>query len=207
MKSSQTPGGPEEREQPSPFADLPAYPQHEEHASSSVAGRGDMPPPSYGSAVMRYEITPNKLLEKGLFSIFDDSGALRFTVPSHRSICDPSGYELAAADRHVSGRQVDILRDGGVAASVHVAGSGLGGKFRIVSPAGQFTAKGEFLSHNSTLTGPGGGTVATVTQQPGFRERLDVEIAPGQDDVLLLAVILAMEDIGDHLGRWGPTVT
>ena len=114
MNSSQTPGGPEEQEQPSPFADLPAYPQHEEQASSSVPGYGGMAPPSYGSAVMRYEITQNKLLEKGLFSIFDDSGTLRFTVPRNRSICDPSGYELATAEQHPFRRQVDILaRDSG----------------------------------------------------------------------------------------------
>jgi hypothetical protein len=204
MNSSQTPGGPEEQEQPSPFAGLPAYPQHEEHASSSVPGYGDVPPPGYGSAVMRYEIIQNKLLERGLLSIFDDSGTVRFTVPGNRSICDPSGCELAAADRHPFGRQVDILRNGCVVASVHVIGLGPGGKFRIDSTAGQFTAEGEFFSRNYTLTGPGGGTVATVAQRSVFRERLDVEIAPGQDDVLLLAVILTMEDIRDRSGLTGP---
>jgi uncharacterized protein YxjI len=193
MKSSQTPGGSEEQEHSSPFADLPAYPQHEEGAPSSVPGIGDVRPPGYGSAVMRYEITGHMRLEEGLFSIFDDSGTLRFTVPRNRSIYDPSGYELATARRHPLGRQIDILRNGWVVASVHAVG--LGGKFRIDGPAGQFTAQGEIIPRNYTLTGPGGDTVATVTQQSGFRERLDVEIAPGQDDVLLLAVILAIEEI------------
>jgi hypothetical protein len=199
MKSSQAPGGPEEPEQPSPFAGLPAYPEHEEGAPAY----SDMPPPSYGSAVMRYEITQKNLLQKGQLSIFDDSGTLRLTVAGNRSICDPSGNELAVADRHFFGRQVDILRDGGVAASVHVVGLGPGGKFRIDSPAGQFAAKGDFFSRSYTLTGPGGGTVATVTQQSVFREKLDVEIAPGQDNVLLLAVIVAIEDISDS-GGMGP---
>jgi hypothetical protein len=156
MESSQAPGGPEEQEQSSPFAGLPVYPQHEEGASLSVPAYGDMPPPGYGSAVMRYEITQNNLLEKGRLSIFDDSGTLRFTVVGNRSVCDPSGYELATADRHLFGRQVDIFRNGGVAASVHVVGLGPGGKFRIDSPAGQFTAQGEFFSRSYTLTGPGG---------------------------------------------------
>jgi len=198
MNSSQTPGGPGGQEQPSPFAGLPAYPEHEEQASSSVPGYGDVPPPSYGSEVMRYEITHNRLLEKGLFSIFDDSGTLRFTVSGNWSICDPSGYELATADRHPFRRQVDILRNGWVAASVHVVGFGPAVEFGIDGPVGQFTAKGEFFSHNYTLTGPGGSNVATVTQQSRFRERFEVEIAPGQDDVLLLAVILAIEDIRDR---------
>jgi hypothetical protein len=55
------------------------------------------------------------------------------------------------------------------------------------------------------LTGPGGGRVALVTQQHCFRERFDVEIAPGQDDVLLLAVILAIEDIRDRKNQ--PPIT
>jgi len=200
MNSGRTPGGPEEQEQDSPFAGLPVYPQHEEQASSSVPGYGDMQPPSYGSEVMRYEITHNTLLEKGLFEIFDDSGTLRFTVPGNRSICDPSGYELATVNQHPFRRQVDICRNGWAVASVHVVGLGPGWEFRIDGPAGQFVAKGEFFSHNYTLVGPGGGTVATVTQQSRFRERFDVEIAPGQDDVLLLAVILAIEDIRDSPG-------
>jgi hypothetical protein len=198
MNSSEARGAPEGQEQASPFAGLPTYPQHEEQTSSSVPGYGDVPPPGYDSAGMRYEITQNKLLEKGLFSIFDDSGNLRFTVPGNWSICDPSGYELSTADRHPFRRQVDILRNGWIAASVVVVGFGPAVEFRINGPAGQFTAKGEFFSHNYTLAGPGGDTVATVAQESRFRERFDVEIAPGQDDVLLLAVILAIEDIRDR---------
>ena len=151
MKSSQAPGGPEEPEQPSPFAGLPAYPEHEEGAPAY----SDMPPPSYGSAVMRYEITQKNLLQKGQLSIFDDSGTLQFTAPGNRSICDPSGYELATTDPHPFGRQVDILRNGWVVASVHEVDLGSGRKFRIDGPAGQFTAEGGFFSHNYTLTGPG----------------------------------------------------
>jgi uncharacterized protein YxjI len=154
---------------------------------------------------MRYEITPAKLPGKGLFEIFDDAGTLRFTVPRNRSICDSAGDELATVDPHPLARQVDILRKGRIAASVHVVGLGPGGKFRIDSPAGQFTAKGKFFTHNYTLTGPGGGTVATVTQQGGgFGGTLDVEIAPGQDDVLLLAVILTIEDLRDRQGLKPP---
>jgi hypothetical protein len=188
VQSSQAPEGPGEQEQPSPFAGLPVYPQHEEHASSAAPGSGDLPPPSYGAAVMRYEIVRNEIL--------DDSGNLRFTLRGNgRHICDFSGYELAVLDPHPFSHQVDILRNGWVAASVHVAGLGAGGKFRVGTPAGQFAAEGPLLSHNCRLTGPGGDTVAQVTRQPGFRERLALEIDPGQDDVLLLAAILAIEDI------------
>ncbi|HEY4854742.1 MAG TPA: hypothetical protein VII22_28480 [Streptosporangiaceae bacterium] len=135
----------------------------------------------------RYEITHNK--------IFDDSGNLRFTVRRNRNICDPSGYELAAFDEHPFRLQVDVTRNGYVVASVHPPHLGIGKHYTIDSPAGQFNASGHFFSHGYELTGPGGDRVALVTQQHGFRERFDVEIAPGQDDVLLLAVILAIEDI------------
>ncbi len=37
---------------------------------------------------MRYEIAKNKLGEKGLFSISDESGTLRFRLVSGR-LCDP----------------------------------------------------------------------------------------------------------------------
>jgi uncharacterized protein YxjI len=163
-----------------------------------------MPPSGYGPAV-RYEITQNKLLEKGLFSIVDDSGTLRFTIPGNWSICDSSGEELAAINWHAFRRQADILRNGQVVASVHVAGLSAGENYSIDSPAGQFAASGDFSGHRYTLTGPGGGTVATVTRQLGFRESFDAEIAPGQDDVLLLAVVLAIEDIRDRRGN--PAIT
>jgi hypothetical protein len=138
MKSSQTPGDPGEQEQPSPFAHLPAYPEHAEHTASGVPGHGDMPHPEY-APVARYEITHNK--------IFDDSGNLRFTVRRNRSICDPSGYELAAVDEHPFRLQVDVTRNGYVVASVHAAHLGIGEHYTIDSPAGQFTASGHFFSH------------------------------------------------------------
>jgi hypothetical protein len=205
MKPSQTPGESGEQEQPSPFADLPAYPQHAEHTASGGPGHGDMPHPEY-APVMRYEITTDQVLEKTLCSIFDDSGTLRFTVARNRSICDPSGYELAAADRHPFRQQVDITRHGYTVASVRATRFGIGEHYTIDSPAGQFAANGHFLTHNYTLTGPGGSALATVTQQ-GLRESIDVEIEPGQDDVLLLAAILAIEDIADHKMHQGTPIT
>lgn len=147
---------------------------------------------------MRYLITHNGLFEKGQFSIANDSGTLAFQVPSRHSICDPSGAELLTINRHAFGRQTDILEGGQLVASVHVAGLGVGENYNVDGPAGQLAAAGDFFGRNYTLTVPSGSTVATVSQQPGFRERFDVEIAPRQDDVLLLAVILAIEDLRYH---------
>lgn len=194
MKFRRAPDGPAERDQPSPFAHLPAYPQHDGDASSAVPSHGGTPTPGHGSEVMRYEIKQHKLLEKGPSSIFDDFGNLRFTVPGHGGICDSSGYELFTFSLRPFRRQADILRNGYTIASVHTVGLGLGGKFRIDSLAGPITVHGEFFVHNYRLTGPGGDIVATVWQQQGFH----VEIPPRQDDVLLLASILAIEDIRDR---------
>jgi uncharacterized protein YxjI len=150
---------------------------------------------------MRYQITQNKLLEKGLFSITDDSGALRFQVSGNLSLSDPDGSELLAIKRHFLGRQADILDGGQITASVHVAGLGAGENYNVDGPAGQLSAAGDFFGRNYTLTVPSGTTIATVAQQHGWRERFDVETAPGQDDVLLLAVILAIENLRDQKGN------
>ena len=190
MKSSQTPGGPEE--QPGVFADLPAYPEHAESTTPAAPGHGDVPYSKYAPAA-RYEFTQNRLLGKGNRAIVDDSGNLRFTVPRNGGLCDPSGYELAAFDRHPFRNQVDIIRHGAVAASVR-ARLGIGKHCNIDSPTGKFAASGHFLGDRYTLTGPGGDEVASVTQQQGFC----VEIAPGQDNILVLAIILAIENVHDH---------
>jgi uncharacterized protein YxjI len=149
---------------------------------------------------MHYQITQNKLFEKGLFSITDDAGALRFQVAGNLSLSDPDGSELLAIKRHFLGRQADILEGGQLTASVHVAGLSASGNYNVDGPAGRLSAAGDFLGRNYTLTVPSGSVIATVSQQRGFRERFDVETAPGQDDVLLLAVILAIESLRDQKG-------
>jgi uncharacterized protein YxjI len=150
---------------------------------------------------MRYQITHNKLMERGLFSITDDSGALRFQVPGNHSLCDSSGAELLAINRHALNRQADILEGGRLVSSVHVAGLGAGQNYNIDGSAGKLAVAGDFLGRNYTLTVPSGAVIATVSQQQAFREQFYVETASGQDDVLLLAVILAVEDLRDHKGR------
>jgi uncharacterized protein YxjI len=144
---------------------------------------------------VRYEITHNKFLGKGLFSITDDSGSLRFRVERDLSLRDPGGEEVAAVKRHSFLREADIFASGQLQASVHVARLGMSESYNVKGPAGELTAAGNFFGRQYTLTVPSGTTVATVSQRPGLRENFDAETAPGQDDVLLLAVIIAIEEL------------
>jgi uncharacterized protein YxjI len=154
---------------------------------------------------MRYQIVQDKLFGKGMFSITDDSGAVRFEVSGRRSLCDPQGAELLAIRRHPLGRQVDIVGSGQLVASVHVKGLGMAEDYNVDGPSGQLSAAGDFGGRNYTLTVPSGSVIAMVSAQPGFRERFNAETAAGQDDVLLLAVILAIEELRDSKRKRGIT--
>jgi uncharacterized protein YxjI len=156
---------------------------------------------------MIYDIAQDSLLTKDLFNINDASGALQYRVrgvelliAGHFSLCSPSGEELAAIKRHSFRRQSDIFTGNELQASVEAAGLGVGEKYNVSGPAGELTAAGDFLGRQYTLTVPSGQTIATVSQRPGFRENFDVETAPQQDDLLLLAVIMAIEDLRGSKG-------
>jgi hypothetical protein len=56
---------------------------------------------------------------------------------------------------------------------------------------------GELLRANYAVA-RGGVTVATVSQRPSLRQRFAIEVADGQDPVLMLAVILVIEAIRDQ---------
>lgn len=155
---------------------------------------------------MQYSITQNRWREKGRFSITDDSGTLRLQV-SGGAVCklrSPQGEELAAIKRHSLRRRSDVLRGGQIVATVLPAGFGIQEHYDISGAACEFIAVGDFFGHSYAVTAPGGSPVATVSQLRGFRENFDVETVGGEDDVLLLAIILAVEDLRDGktgLGR------
>jgi hypothetical protein len=70
-------------------------------------------------------------------------------------------------------------------------------RYEIESPAGPMEARGNFSGRNYAVA-RGGVTVATVSQRPSLRQRFAIEVADGQDPVLMLAVILVIEAIRDQ---------
>ena len=66
--------------------------------------------------------------------------------------------------------------------------------------AGQLQARGNF-SGGTYAVARAEAQVAAVTQLRTFRERFAVEVADGQDAVLLLAVVIAIEAIRDSRRR------
>jgi uncharacterized protein YxjI len=76
----------------------------------------------------------------------------------------------------------------------------LGNRFEIVSPGGVMEARGNFSGRMYAITA-NGAQVAAVAQLRTFREQFAVEVADGQDAVLMLALVLAIESSRDDRRR------
>ncbi len=71
-----------------------------------------------------------------------------------------------------------------------------GRRYEIGAAGGPILANGSYGGWNFTLS-RGGGVIATVARKLAFREKFTVDIADGEDDVFLLAVVLAIIAIND----------
>jgi len=138
------------------------------------------------------------------FTISDDAGAPRFEVQGRfgftkrLSFRDTSGAEVAVITQRPFSSAYEIQAGGGVSTVRH---RGLfGQRFEIDSPGGLLEARGNFTGRNYAVT-RGGATVATVSQQRTLRERFAIEVADGEDAVLMLAVVLVIETIRDTRRR------
>src|ERR1022692_1810351 len=132
------------------------------------------------------------------FTIADGAGAPQFEVQGRfgftkrLSFRDASGAEVAVIARGAFSSRDEIQAAGGSTA-VRPRG-GFGQRFEIDSPAGQMEARGNFSGRNYTVV-RGSMAVATVSQQRTLRDRFAIEVADGEDAVLMLAVILVIETI------------
>jgi uncharacterized protein YxjI len=108
------------------------------------------------------------------------------------SIRDAVGMEVAVITRQAFSRTDEILI-GGQRASVAPRGF-FGQRFEIASAAGQMEARGNFSGRQYSVT-RNSAQVAAVSQLRTFRERFAVEVADGEDPVLLLCVVLVIETI------------
>jgi uncharacterized protein YxjI len=143
-----------------------------------------------------------KLSLTGRFAITNDAGIPQFEVhgrfgPARKlSVRDMGGAEVAVISRRGLTRRYLILADGQETA---VYSRGLFGKrFEIDTPAGLMEARGNFSGRQYSIT-RGGMSAAAVTQLRTLREQFAVEVADGQNAVLMLAVVLVIETIrNDH---------
>jgi uncharacterized protein YxjI len=127
---------------------------------------------------------------------FDVQG--RFALRQRLSIRDAAGTEVAAISRSGLRTRYDITA-GSVQATVRPRGVFSSG-FVIDSTAGQLLARGTFTGRKYEVL-RGTSVVASVSQQLALRERFAVEVADGEDAVLMLAAILVIEVIRDDRRR------
>jgi uncharacterized protein YxjI len=138
------------------------------------------------------------LLER--FEITDMSGAPQFEARGHIgsqiTLHDSSGREVADIRKQFFGDTHEVYLAGQRAAQVRHAGF-LGDRYEIDASIGQLTARGSFGGGDYTLN-QGGAPVASMVRQFSLREKFAIDIADGQNDVLLLAIMLAIEAIHDR---------
>jgi len=162
------------------------------------------PPGSGQNYVMNYLISSKWSLGEH-FVITDDSGMPRFDVRGNLgfsrslSLCDVSGAELATIRKLMMSTEHEIMLGGQRVANVYHKGF-FGDSYEIDSGFGTLFAKGNFLGWNYTIALQGQ-PVATVSRLPAFGEKFAVEIAASENDVFILAVVLAIDAIHDERRR------
>jgi uncharacterized protein YxjI len=127
---------------------------------------------------------------------FDVQG--RFGLSKRLSLRDPSGREVATITGKALSSRYEILVDG-QPTTVRPRGV-FRTRYEIDSPGGPLEAQGNFSGRTFTVT-RSGAAVATVSQQFALRERFTVDVADGENPVLMLAVILVIETIRDDRRR------
>jgi uncharacterized protein YxjI len=132
------------------------------------------------------------------FAIADDTGAAQFEVQGRfalsrkLTVSDMTGTEVALISRRGLAMRYEIMA-GGQVTTVRPRGF-FGRRFEIDSPAGAMEANGNFSGRQYAIT-RGGVLTAGVSQLRSFREQFAVEVAEGEDPVLMLAVVLVIETI------------
>jgi uncharacterized protein YxjI len=134
------------------------------------------------------------------FEITDGSGAPQFEAKGHLgsqiTLHDNSGREVADIRKHVFSDAHEVFVAGQQVAQVRHAGI-FGDKYDIQSAYGLISARGHFDGGDYTLSRDGM-PVARMVRKFSLREKFAVEISDQDDQVFLLAVVLAIEAIHDE---------
>ncbi|HVH62922.1 MAG TPA: LURP-one-related family protein [Candidatus Dormibacteraeota bacterium] len=123
------------------------------------------------------------------------------TLTQTFALQDVNGNELARmkAEMLTLRRTMDIERDGQIVATVKKAFINiLGQSFSVeIAGNGQLHASGDILNHEFEITA-GGAVVATISKQWFAAEFMyGIAIAPGQDEVLMLCVAIAIDEMSE----------
>lgn len=131
------------------------------------------------------------------FEITDAAGAPQFEARGHFgsliTLLDSSGHDVAEIRKHAFSDTHEVYLGGQRAARVRHAGLAAD-HYDIDCGYGQLTARGHVDDGSYTLN-RGGTPVASMTRRSSLREKFAIDIASGQNDVLLLALMLAIEAI------------
>jgi uncharacterized protein YxjI len=134
------------------------------------------------------------------FEITDASGAPQFEARGHLgsriSLHDSCGQEVADVRKHVLSDTHEVYVDGQRAAQVRHAGI-FGDKYDIQSAFGYLNARGHFDGGDYTISRDGM-PVARMVRKFSLREKFAVDVADGENQVFLLALVLAIEAIHDE---------
>ncbi|HEX9032167.1 MAG TPA: hypothetical protein VF834_10005 [Streptosporangiaceae bacterium] len=136
------------------------------------------------------------------FVISDASGAPQFDVRGNLgltqrlTIRDQAGRELAEIKKHLMSTRHDILVGGSKVAEVHHTGF-FGDHYDIDSSFGQLSARGSFTGWDYTISS-GHHQVARISRELSLREKFQVDVADGVNEVFILAIVLAIDAIHDE---------
>jgi VCBS repeat-containing protein len=147
---------------------------------------------------MRYDLSSRWSLTEH-FVITDESGTPVFDVHGNLGLTqrlsfrDQSGQELAEIKKSLLTTKHEILVSGQHVADVRHEGI-FGEHYEIDSSIGQLTAKGSFGGWEYSIS-RAGQAIATISRHLSFREKFTVDVANGENDVFVLAVVMAIDAI------------
>jgi uncharacterized protein YxjI len=133
------------------------------------------------------------------FDITGEAGDLRYHVRGNLgftqslTVTEPAGQRTAQITKTPFTTRHQVIIDGQQVAEVrHQL---LGWNNCVVdSASGQFVAQGDFLGWRYTIS-TGGRVVATLSQRGILPSSFEVDTADGEDDLFLLCLVLAIEQI------------
>jgi uncharacterized protein YxjI len=110
------------------------------------------------------------------------------------------GQEVAKIqERKLSVRDKMVIDRGGDTATVKKALVGIRDRFSIdVEGAGEMNAKGNFVDHEYEVERDGDVIARVSKRWFRVRDTYGVEVAPGEDDALLLAVTVCIDALSDR---------
>lgn len=113
---------------------------------------------------------------------------------------DAQGEEVAKIqERKLSVRDKMVIDRGGDTATVKKALVGVRDRFSIdVEGAGEMQAKGNFVDHEYEVERDGSVVARVSKRWFRVRDTYGVEVAPGEDDALLLAVTVCIDALSDR---------